>query len=450
MMYQNKKFAVILGAGQDGAGITRAVIEKQKWCKKNDITLEVYYFDTGIKWAKRQELVATAITASNIEETLVHLNKNIDVIFFHSFPRKEFTAEDFNLFYQFVRRITCTKVAIDHTTTKTSMNLMSQFVLMLNEMDLVYMFEAYAGLGDTINKLLPSKFVGERIKKTHLWFNFDTFKEQFNVPFEERVRRLLYVGRHASFKHAESVLPLGKKLHDIDSTFKTEMYGITGGISAKVQIYDSPYCIRTDKRDLAGPEGCVEVSGPYQHDDMMDYLSHSLFGISLFDYESNQKMEYAQLEMIACGCVPIFDKHWAETLKLEYTNPDKTYAELSNAQAIFVDRHDPINAQQIIDTSNNKAVWEQMRNKALEIVGKEYDPDLVLPILFEEAATITKDENRFENQLELLDHSLNDVAVVDLYNHHKHDIIVMNVSQLTQRKFTTLENKKLNVIQQFK
>lgn len=442
-MEKNKKFVVILGARQDGAGLTRAIIEKQIWAKKNGISLETYYFDTGVKAEKRQALQAMPLNHENYLSVLEHINKDIDVVFFHAFPRKDFIKKDFDMFYDFVHRMNTIKIAIEHTTTEFDLNNTTQMVLMFNEMDFIYIYRAPA-LTQLITKLLPSK--KDRIKDTHIWFNFDALETQWKVPFEEKQRRIVYAGRNASFKNTPKVLDLGAAMHKYDPTIKTEMHGVYSDIGSKFTIFDNPYCIRKGKTDVSGPQGCVEVYGPFVRDEMMDYLSHSLFGVSFFDYKDSQRMEYSQLEIVACGCIPIFDKHWAETYKL--SNGEYFFEEVP---AIYIDRNNITedDVKRIHAIAQDKKYFYSLILQIRNAVQLEYDADIVLANLFRDAIRVTKDEKKFKTVEELVLYNLGEQGL-ELYKQNLDKIVMLNFSQLKNKRFSVLENKKIKVLKQIK
>lgn len=448
--YFNKRFAVISGCGYDGSGITRAMIEIIDWCNKKGIKAGAYEYQSPAKHWASQQVECTTFNKDNIDQIAKEINENYDVVMFHSYPTVDYSKESFHAFYDFVKKINIVKVGFDHGSTKTVVNRESTIVAISNEMDLIYAFGPNGYFGSSMNQLLKSKKFGDRIKRMNLWFNFDNLSKSRENGYDQRDRKIMYVGRFAHAKNTAKVLDVGGAVYQVDPTIKTEMHGLNSTIAVKVEVFDHKYAIRKGKVDKSGPQGCVEVYGPYQRDEMMPALAKSLFGISLFysgKYDSN-KMEYAQLEMVASGCVPIFDREWAENFEMRTGGFFCSH----NYAGILVDKNniDQDDVDLIIKVANNKKLWELYQKETFDVVKKEFDINEVLPEMLEEMSSVTEDKNKYSSIEEMLLDITKSKEFVEEYKKYKDELVILNPSQLKRNNLCLLKDKKQVMIKHFK
>lgn len=458
---KGKKFALIFGQSIEGCGVTRTGSELQYWCDKNGVNLTVYSYDERM-YNRRDAHTLNFIPfmKEDINKMVKELN-SYDAVIFNSYPSSKFSHESITDFYEnLVKKIATIKVGFMHELNKTNIDKIPYLMGILNEMDLIYNFGEETWFSQTISNLLPSKNLGERVKKFTMWFNFDELEEKYRnkISLNEKDKKLLYIGRWTTMKDPRRVLDLGPKLLEKDPNFDSELIGIERSIGAKCDIFDHPNCVdRTGKVEKKGATGCVPVYGTYIRNEGMETLAKSLFGCSFYRMPKNpenygDRMEYTQIEIIGVGSIPVFDKHWAMN---NYRKNGQSYYDTPYS-AIYSDKEnleDTIN--QLIEIANNPELQEKYRETSYKIVKEEFDANIVLPEMFNYIINIGKDEDKFKNDKQLIKHLINPEfydEFVELYNEYtsKGNIPVLGIRELTNNIFCILDGKKEKEIKKFK
>ena len=455
---KNKKFALIFGQSIEGCGVTRTGSEMWYWCKKNNIDFTIYSYDERIYNRRNaHEMDFKSFTMENIEETLNELNQ-YDVVMFNSYPSNKFSKESIMSFYNdLVKKITTIKVGFMHELNKTNIDKVPYLIGIMNEMDLIYNFGEETWFSQTISKVLPSKKVGERVKKFTMWFNFDQLEKYRNKPLYEKEKKLLYIGRWTTMKDPRRVLDLGPGLKE--KGIVAELIGIERSIGAKFDIFEHPNCIdRTGKEEkYISPNACVPVYGTYIRNEGMETLSNSLFGCSFYRLPKEpeaygDRMEYTMIEIIATGCIPVFDEHWA---KHNFRKNGISYYD-TPFSGIYSNKED---LESTIDTLYAVSLDEDLQKKYFEtsyqIVKEEFDANIVLPEMFSYMLSVGKDNNKFKSDEDLIKNVVkpsNTDEFLKLYNEYKdNEIVVLGIRELyTNNIFCILDGKKEKEIQKFK
>ena len=103
----------------------------------------------------------------------------------------------------------------------------------------------------------------------------------------------------------------------------------------------------------------------YTHDEGLERMSRSQFGISLLLFKDQylcETFENTMLETISVGTIPIFRKKWAEKFKV---NGKSLYDHGSeNIGMIFMDENDPMPAvMQMNELAENEDHYNEFREK---------------------------------------------------------------------------------------
>lgn len=450
--------AMVMGQSIEGCGVSRTCAEMQTWCNKNNVPFTIYSYDER-KYTRRtiHNITFVPFLIEDIDDIVKELNK-FDVVLFNSYPSNKFPKESIIRFYHgLVKKVTTKKVGFMHELNKTNIDKIPYLLGIMNEMDLIYNFSEETWFSQTIEKILPSKVIGKRTKKFTMWFNFDELDKIRNVDVDSKNKELLYLGRWTSGKDPSRVLNLAPLLIEKDKDFKCELIGIERSIGAKFDIFDHPNTIdMTMKEPKYGETGCVNVYGVYNRNDGMKKLSDTMFGCSFYrmsvpsDY--GNRMEYTQIEIIACGAIPVFDKHWAENNRRKN---GKTYFE-SEYSGIYSDKENlEETVEAIIKVSKDKELQRKIIDTSYKIVKEEFDADNVLPEMFNYMLDIEKDENKFSTDEELIRSLIDDKfekEFIDLYNFYRYDeIVVLGIRELYNNNiFSILDGKKEKEIKAFK
>lgn len=405
---RGKKIALIFGLSIEGAGATRNGSEMQHWCDKNGVDFKIFSYDES-KFLREDshKISYTKFGSGDMDDVVRELN-TYDIVMFNTypFPRVGQVAYE-NFYHKFVKKITALKVGFMHEINKVIIDKIPYIIGLMNEMDVIYTFGVDTWFSKNTSALLPSKKPNERIKKFTMWFNFELLEEyRKNVNLSDKEKKMLYLGRFVSTKDVPRVLELGAKLIEKDPSFKTVIRGIDTSIGAKVSVLDHLNTINhLPKEPKVNANGCVPVYGPYVRDEGMNEMAHSLFGVSFWNMkkrgveEYGDRMEYTQIETIAVGTIPVFDKHWGENNRtLEGTR----YIDIPYS-AIYCDREKlDETADELIKIANDPELQEKYRNSSYNIAKQEFDADIVLPRMFSEMLAVGKDTDKFKSDDELL------------------------------------------------
>ncbi|AEO93572.1 alpha-glucosyltransferase [Bacillus phage G] len=405
---KGKKLALIFGLSIEGAGATRNGSEMQHWCDKNGVQFKIFSYDES-KFTREEshKISYTKFNKYNLKEVVDELN-TYDIVMFNTYPFPKVGQEAYeNFYHNFVKKITALKVGFMHEINKVIIDKIPYILGLMNEMDMIYTFGVDTWFSKNTSTLLPSKKPNERIKKFTMWFNFELLEEyRKTIQLDDKEKKMLYLGRFVSTKDVPRVLNLGAEILKKDSNFKTIIRGIDTSIGAKVSVLDHPNAINyIPKEPKVNSNGCVPVYGPYVRDEGMNEMAHSLFGVSFWNMqkrgieEYGDRMEYTQIETIAVGTIPVFDKHWGENNR---TLDGRRYIDIPYS-AIYCDREN-LNetVDKLIEVANNKELQEKYRNTSYNLAKQEFDASIVLPKMFNEMLAIGKDKKKFKSDDELL------------------------------------------------
>lgn len=448
--YKEAKIALMMGQSIEGCGVSRNAAEMYLWSKKAGVTLDIYSYDER-KYNRRDahEMEFIPFTRENIEETVEKLN-TYDMILFNSYPSNKFPKESIIDFYEkIIKGVTTTKVGFMHELNKTNIDKIPYLVGIMNEMDIIYNFSEQTWFSKTMDELLPSKNIGERIKKFTMWFNFEELEEKYRNKYTltDKEKKLLYLGRWTTMKAPRRVLDLAPILLERDNKFKSELKGIERSIGAKFDIFDHPNTLDcTRKVPEENPTGFVPVYGPYIREEGMGHLAKSLFGASFYrmpksheDY--GDRMEYTQIETIAVGTIPVFDKDWGEN---NHTKDGRRYIDIPYS-AIYSDEEGlEDTAVSLIEISKNPQLQEKYREVSYQLVKDEFDANIVLPEMFNYILSIGKDNNKYKSDDELiLEITQNEEFLKDAKEQMElNEIVVLGVRELTNNILCILDGKK--------
>lgn len=405
---KNKKIALIFGLSIEGAGATRNGSEMQYWCEKNGIHFKIFSYDESqFIREDAHKIKYTKFNRHNLQEVVDELN-TYDIVMFNTYPFPKVGQEAYeNFYHNFVKKIKTLKVGFMHEINKVIIDKIPYIIGIMNEMDIIYTFGVDTWFSKNTAKLLPSKKPNERIRKFTMWFNFDLLEHyRKEVRLEDKEKKMLYLGRFVTTKDVPRVLDLGALLLKKDPEFKTVVRGIDASIGAKVSVLDHPYAInKVTKTEKTNSNSCVPVYGPYIRDEGMKEMAHSLFGVSFWNMakrgpeEYGDRMEYTQIETIAVGTIPVFDKHWGEHNR---TIDGTRYIDIPYS-AIYCDKNNlEETADKLIEIANDIKLQNKYRETSYEIAVREFDANKVLPKMFREMLEIGKDNDKYQSDDELL------------------------------------------------
>ena len=204
--------------------------------------------------------------------------------------------------------------------------------------------------------------------------DFDTVAP-LRKKFSEKVDRASYFGRFARFKHPQRVIDLRKHLK---GNIITEMRGLERSIGA-LDIFNHPEIIEVRKgEDIE--QNCFDKSyvyGPYNRNEGMEEISKSKFGCSFYELDARYygyHVEYAMLEIVGLGLIPIFSKHWGDNTM----HRSGKYFSSIPYSGIYMssDNIDEV-CEEVIKLNNNEELYNEYVSSCIEIYKEHSSSDSV-------------------------------------------------------------------------
>jgi hypothetical protein len=333
-----------------------------------------------------------------------------------------------------------------HEITQQNINKIPHLLGLMNACDVIFNFTEKSYFSQTLSKMLPSKKLGERIKKFTMWLNFDDETEDLrnNIQLQDKTKELLYLGRWTTMKAPRRVLDLWPFLQE--QNISARLLGIERSIGAKSDIFDHPNTLdMTGKVPSGNPNG-VPVYGPYVRHEGMEQMAKSLFGCSFYRMPKDpngygDRHEYTQIEIIAVGSLPVFDLHWAENNKV---HTGERYIDIPHS-GIYSDGN---NLQETAETlarvSASPDLQRKIRDTSYEIIRTEYDAEHVLPEMFEHVLSLGKDKDKFESVDDMLLSITGSDEYVRLYNELVNDeyLVALGLGELSSGSLSVFDGKK--------
>jgi hypothetical protein len=250
-------------------------------------------------------------------------------------------------------------------------------------------------------------------------------------------------------KDPKRVLDLGPALRE--EGIATRLIGIERSIGAKADVLDHPnaYDLTQKNKALGDPNG-TPIYGPYARQYGLEQMAGSLFNCSFYRMPKDPqgygwRMEYAQIEMIAVGSLPVFDLHWAQH------NGIKTGEKFSDIpySGIYSDKADlPDTVQKLKEVVSNIELQKKIRDTSYDIIRSEYDADIILEEMFRYVLDTGKDHNKFKSVDEMLFGITGSEEYVECYNELKNqgELVALGLNEVVNGILATFEGKKRNEI----
>ena len=318
------KIAILMGRGIEGCGVTRYAIETQKWYESQGMQCDIYA-SLDKKWPRRKSQENKIIEFTNDEILALSrkLNLEYDCIFYQSLPAKKGHSELYqNEFFEYlVVAITKPlKIAFQNDHKLQSLSRNSKIWETMKHMDAAFTFSFETAFAKKMKEEAP--LVPLYLLRNG--FDFESIRSKHWKSTEDQLKRITYLGRFAGFKEPHRLVDMQPQL--ASAGILTELRGIERSRGSLIMFYHDPE-VRLNPRTnfyevtKKNPEPEVKsldyayIYGPYQRDEGIEELSNSMFGANFFNLDASAYgdiIEYATLEIIAAGAIPVLDKHWAE------------------------------------------------------------------------------------------------------------------------------------------
>lgn len=377
------KIANILGRGIEGAGVTRFSIELEHYIK--DILN--YDYTTFViedkKWPRAKSQLNNFNIVKVKDDNLKNLSNTLndyDIVLYNSIPAKKgFSDKCKNEFLEYIVKSPKPrkKVIIQNDHKRQSLSRNANLLEISNEMDYILTFSESS---QYIKYLKQNEInVDSKIITFRNGIDFSLLSK-FRKDRENRAKKISYLGRFATFKEPWRLYdfhPYIKKYN-----FITHLIGIERSIGSLEKMFrqDNKMIDLTNVKNPTYEENDINlpyVYGPYIWDSGLNAISNGMFGAEFFNITEGQGniLEYAQLEIIGAGLIPVFDYDWSISTK---TLDNCTYNSIENF-GLFL-KKDLSNAEEISykmnEIYNNSDLFDKYLKSSYEVAFNNFDSSI--------------------------------------------------------------------------
>ncbi len=387
-----KKIAIIFAIGFDGSGASTYGLQLYKELSKNhdvDIYKNVKQSNFQIKTNYGNLYNSIDFDQNNIDGLDL---SNYDIIFSIIIPTKTFGLEFAQQYQNLIKRTKAIKVLIQLTHSIRS----------------IYTCPLWKQTTELFDKLVTfskdSKFINykkEWLTKFIPLYNALDLSPLIKYKKDKQNYELTSIGRYAGIKDSPRIKHIFNLHKDNDLAYK--IIGITRTISALKMFYDNfekdqkinskviyKYSLLSKKQydkyrnqfELA--YDYMPCYGGYNKEYGLDICSQSLFACDFFNVPNNatgSSMQFMQAEIIAIGCIPVFDYDWSKECKLiiDGEQSQTSYGDIDYS-GIFI-KKDLSNLDQCLklmqEIRNDKALQLKYKNTAYKLVEQHFNPSKI-------------------------------------------------------------------------
>lgn len=392
------KYVILMGRGIEGTGNTKYAVELQEYLESCGDQV-ICYANADRKWGreKSHQNHIQLIKYSKEQNKIIQSCTEADKILILSVPAKNYIKETKDAFINilaesFKIRKDIVYFQVDHSIYSIARNFYKEpeyerFFLYITKVI------THSKNGDFVKKyknvLKEVITTSDKLNGIN-GINFSKYKSYWK-PFNEKLNKSIkFIGRAASWKGPY----LFRELHE--KYFKKEGYicsceGMEMSIgsldtmlkSLKPRLPRDDNDLWFDKEHVKQlKEGTavyernhpIYMMPPYNNAEALERLSLNQFGIELLllkDEILGDVFEYAMLEMIAVGVIPIFRKKWGQSFKI---NGKSLFDYGAETGTIWLDEEHPEKAVQLInELSQNEIMYNIVRNNAFNFYSKYLD-----------------------------------------------------------------------------
>lgn len=386
------KYVLLMGRGIEGTGNTKYAVELQQYLKEtgNDcFTIANSDKIWGREKSHANEIIHMSFECN--ESKIIDICKTADVVIVLSTPARNFPEFSKLAFYNIVKdvfehNVKTIYIQVDHKIQSINRNFYADWEY-TDIFDYFTMVFTHSRHGDFVrfceNNGIPTDnfkygddgcFIGINGLD---WDKYLILRKDFA---DKTYKTVKFIGRAANWKGPWLVRDIHAKYLK-DAGYITTLEGIEGSIQTVKELYKETKPDRISRDDVLlfintaskrklnsntlnfERNKPVYVLPPYDNIDALDRMSKCQFGIELLLLEDgvlSNIMEYAMMEIVAVGTIPVFRKRWGEMFKVN-GKPIIEY----DCGTIFMDENDPQKAINVMnELSNDEKTYNTMRNKA--------------------------------------------------------------------------------------
>jgi hypothetical protein len=348
------KTIILLGRGTEGCGVTQCAIQMQK------VTNATILSANDKKWgrAKGLDIEQTEMSVGSQHEEMASLINQHELCVVYSIPSKGHPRDCQDNFLKLLDNISIRKafINVDHKSASIARN--ANLKEICEKVDVIMTHS----LENDFCRFAKKNKVTTPIKKMGLGFDYDGHRAKYWKPISEQQNEMVrWIGRTAMWKGPALMIDFHQDAL-MDAGLITVLEGLEASIQYPLVLYrDNKNETPVDRRKVVNyfrpekqhgetqkflPEfyGTEKVGeGSYLYPqyinvDCMHRLSKSAFGSDLYHLKAEtygNNIENCHAEIIACGSVPVFHKHFCDNVihKIQ----DKPVSQCKNTGTIGLD-----------------------------------------------------------------------------------------------------------------
>lgn len=359
------KFAVLKFERETIGGHTNSLNEMRIMCKDKNYEFKCFTYTPKARKSKIYKIVnfpdleMFEFTTEDKNKVIEELN-TYDVIALLEPPTKKATKKEAEVFVDIYRK------ADKPVHWLFSQNIRYGYIKRLRE---IY---SIIGLSDVISTASTEyewAKIGLRVGKE--WFKTPILntlnKFDINYNNEDREKLITYIGRYESYKGANYMTLVSKKL--AEHGFKMRMMGIDR----------SPASFHGLLQHEEVLNGNIEVTGNYVAEEASETLRKTIFGFQPMNMSIEQSggyLETAQFESIGSGCIPILHKN-----SKEFMLNGRKMGDIENFAIWFDENNIDDFINDIITIYNDKELLKKYKETSYKEIRKFLDEQNICKVL---------------------------------------------------------------------
>ena len=327
------KTIILLGRGTEGCGVTQCAIQMQKVNGAKILSAN------DKKWgrAKGLEIDQLEMSVGKEYDLMANVINQYDLCIVYSVPSKSHPQDCQDNFLKLLDNIKIRKafINVDHKAASIARN--ANLVDVCKKMDVIMTHS----LENDFSRFMKKNKIMVPLKKMALGFDYDGHREKYWKPIEEQQHEMVrWIGRTAMWKGPALMIDCHQYAL-MDAGFITILEGLEASIQYPLVLYrdnkeDNPKdrrkvvnYFRPEKQhgetgkfkdEMHGTEQVNEgayLYPQYTNHDCMQRMALSAFGSDLYHLKAEtygNNIENCHAEIIACGSIPIFHKHFCDNV----------------------------------------------------------------------------------------------------------------------------------------
>lgn len=324
---------ILLGRGTEGCGVTQCAIQMQK------VTGATILSASDKKWgrAKGLDIVQEEMSVGTQWQEMADLINSHDLCIVYSIPSKSHPQDCQDNFLKLLDAIKVRKafINVDHKAASIARNANLKEVAEKVDVIMTHSLE------NDFSRFMKKNKIQTPLAKMGLGFDYDGHREKYWLPIHAQQRSMVrWIGRTAMWKGPALMIDFHQDAL-MDAGYMTVLEGLEASIQYPLVLYrDNKEENPTDRRKVVNyfrpekqhgetqkflPEfyGTEEEGNgaylypQYINEDCMNRLARSAFGSDLYHLKAEtygNNIENCHAEIIACGSIPIFHKHFCDNV----------------------------------------------------------------------------------------------------------------------------------------